>query len=97
MRPDTITTSPLPRSAPMKRARPIVPAAPGMFSTGAVRTMPALLQRLLHHARGLIPAAAGRGRRDDAQLLEAGTIRGLCESRGGGGGPRRQPRYENAK
>ena len=39
--PDTITTSPLPRSAPMNRARPIVPAAPGMFSTDAVRTMPA--------------------------------------------------------
>ena len=39
--PDTISTSPLPRSALMKRARPIVPAAPGMFSTDEVWTMPA--------------------------------------------------------
>ncbi len=41
MSPDTITASPLPRSAPMNRASPIVPAAPGMFSTIGVRTMPA--------------------------------------------------------
>jgi hypothetical protein len=40
----------------MKRARPIVPAA--TFA----------LQRLLHHARSLIPAAARSGRRDQAQL-----------------------------
>ena len=40
--PDTITTSPLPRSALTNRARPIVPAAPGMFSTDEVWTMPAL-------------------------------------------------------
>ena len=30
------------------------------------------LQRLLHRARGLIPAAAGCRRRDDAQLVDAG-------------------------
>ena len=59
----------------MNRASPIVPAAPGMFSTGAVRTMPGALQRLLHHARGLIPSAARRGWRDDAQLLERAAAR----------------------
>ena len=41
MKPDTISVSALPRSAPMKRASPMVPAAPGMFSTGAVLTRPA--------------------------------------------------------
>ena len=41
IRPETRTASPLPRSAPIKRAKPIVPAAPGMFSTGAVCAMPA--------------------------------------------------------
>ena len=30
------------------------------------------LQHLLHHARGLIPAAAGRRRRDDAELVDGG-------------------------
>ena len=35
------------------------------------------LERLLHRARSLIPAAAGRGRRHDTQLLE---VR-LCSSR----------------
>ncbi len=39
--PETITTSPWPRSALMNRARPIVPAAPGMFSTEVVWTSPA--------------------------------------------------------
>ena len=47
-----------------------MPAAPGMFSTGARAHEPGALQRLLHHARGLIPAAAGRRRRDDAELLD---------------------------
>ena len=37
---DTISVSAWPRSAPMKRASPMVPAAPGMFSTGAIRTSP---------------------------------------------------------
>ena len=41
IRPETITTSLFPRSAPMNRARPIVPAAPGMFSTDEVWTIPA--------------------------------------------------------
>ena len=41
MSPDTITTPPRPRSLPMKRASPIVPAAPGTFSTGASRASPA--------------------------------------------------------
>ena len=40
MRPDTMSVSPLPRSAPMKRASPISPAAPGMFSTETVRARP---------------------------------------------------------
>ncbi len=37
---DRVLAVALPGSAPMKRAKPIVPAAPGMFSTGTVRTMP---------------------------------------------------------
>ncbi len=38
--PDSIVTSPWPRSTLMNRASPIVPAAPGMLSTDEVRTMP---------------------------------------------------------
>jgi len=34
-----MTTSRLPRSALTNRASPIVPAAPGTFSTGTVRAM----------------------------------------------------------
>jgi hypothetical protein len=41
MRPDTSKASPLPRSVPMNRAKPIVPAAPEMFSTTGVAAMPA--------------------------------------------------------
>ena len=38
--PETISASPRPRSAPMNRANPIVPAAPVTFSTATVRTSP---------------------------------------------------------
>ena len=40
MRPDTRIASSRPCSEPTNRASPIVPAAPGMFSTGALRTRP---------------------------------------------------------
>ena len=54
-----MSTSPLPRSALMKRARPIVPAAPGMFSTDEVWTMPASCS-----------AAASRARSDPSRRPE---------------------------
>jgi hypothetical protein len=38
----------------------------------------ALLKHLLHHARGLIPAAARRCRRNDAQLFEHRLRTGRC-------------------
>jgi hypothetical protein len=40
MSPDTSSVSPLPRSDPTNRARPMVPAAPGTLSTMGVLTMP---------------------------------------------------------
>ena len=40
VRPEIITTSPVPRSALTNRASPIVPPAPGIFSTDDVLTRP---------------------------------------------------------
>ena len=70
-----------------------MPAAPGMFSTGAVRTMPGLLHDLLHHARGLVPAAAGGGGRDDPQVL----VGGLRLNRGNAGQNQRRQRMAEAR
>ena len=46
---------------------------------------PGALQHLLHHAGRLVPAAARRGRRHDAELLERVDRRPICESDLGAG------------
>ena len=58
-------------------ARPTVPPAPAMFSTGAEPTRSSCGEHLGHGARGLVPAAAGVGRGDEVHGVEGcrGAIR----------------------
>ena len=80
--PDTITTSPRAAlGADESREADRAGRAGNVLDRRGVDDAGAL-QRLLHHARGLIPAAAGRGRGDEAQVLVDRLRGGRCRGEG---------------